>query len=327
MWTLRSSLVLVVALLGCGDDATSGGGGEGAGGTNAGGSDSNGGAPAQGGGAIGGEGAGAGGSGGAPPCTAETLAEAVRTTSTAISGAASAKAITAESGDGSVVAWAGSDGNVHVTRLDAEDQRAGDDLLTAGSEVFGVAASDDGVALLVSRPPDYMAFVLLDDTGAEVVTTNLVGGGDHDVEGTEWFGEFARTGRLVRRADGSYAAYHALHRHWPDGVGHQGDTLRLLTAAGAPAGGGLGLGMQPQHGSTPRRRAERPRPDMHRGLLSGQGHLLQSRCGRDNTGSRRRLRGRLLDPAGRARRERVGFFPRVPGRQWRRTPRIVRAEW
>jgi hypothetical protein len=140
------------------------------------------------------------------------------------------------------VAWAGVDGNVHVTTLDAVDQRVGEDRVVPGTQVFGVAATPDDVALLVARTPDYMTFVRLDASGTVLSETNLVGGGDHQVEGVEWFGEFAQTGRLARLADGSYAAYHALHRRWPDGIGHQGDTLRLFNASGAPTGGGWGWG-------------------------------------------------------------------------------------
>ena len=159
-----------------------------------------------------------------------------------IGGASGSRAITAQAGSASVVAWAGSDGNIHVTKLDAVDQRIGDDLVVAGTQVFGIAATANDVALLVSRAPDFMTFVKVDSSGAVLSETNLVGGGDHQVEGTEWFGEFAQTGRLARLADGSYAAYHALHRRWPDGIGHQGDTLRLFDPSGAPAGAGWGWG-------------------------------------------------------------------------------------
>lgn len=180
--------------------------------------------------------------GGAPPCTATTLAESVRTTSVAIAGASGSRALTAEVGAGSVVAWVGADGKVHATPLDAADQRAGDDVVVDGMQVFGVAATATEVTLLVSRAPDYMTFLRVGLDGTVATTTNLVGGGDHGVEGTEWFGEFATTGRLVAQADGTFAAYHALHRHWPDGIGHQGDTLRLLDGNGAPIGGGWDWG-------------------------------------------------------------------------------------
>jgi hypothetical protein len=109
--------------------------------------------------------------------------------------------------------------------------------LVDGSQVFGVAAGAGDVALLVSRPPDFMTFVRVDMTGTELVKVDLVGGGDHATIGVEWFGEFAQTGRLAVHKDGTYAAYHALHRRWPDNIGHQGDTLRMLDASGNAVGG------------------------------------------------------------------------------------------
>lgn len=230
--------LLVASMLGCGDE------GSGSGGDSSGGATSEGTGSVTGGGpnAGGAPGVGAGSSGGAPPCTADSLEEATRITSVTISGASGSRAITAQAGSASVVAWAGVDGNVHVTTLDAVDQRVGEDRVVPGTQVFGVAATANDVALLVTRAPDYMTFIRLDATGTVLSETNLVGGGDHQVEGVEWFGEFAQTGRLARLADGGYAAYHALHRRWPDGIGHQGDTLRLFDASGAPTGGGWGWG-------------------------------------------------------------------------------------
>jgi hypothetical protein len=166
----------------------------------------------------------------------DSLATAVRVSTVAIDTAWSSLALTAQAGAGSVVAWIGADG-IHVTTLDADDARVGNDRVLEGSQVFGVAASGSDVALLVSRPPDLMTFVRLDAQGAVLTSVDLVGGGDHAVEGVEWFGEFASTGRLVALEDGTFAAYHALHRRWPDGIGHQGDTLRLLDSAGQPLGG------------------------------------------------------------------------------------------
>lgn len=232
---LLSSIAVVASAGGCGEDEpkTSGGGDEGGGGSGASSTTSS---------SSGAGGGGGAGTGGSSACAANTLDEAARITSVAISGASSARAITAQAGAGSVVAWPAPDGKIHITPLDAQDQRSGDDILVDGSQVFGVAASDSDVALLVARPPDYMTFVRVDTKGAVLATTNLVGGGDHAVVGTEWFGEFATTGRLVARGDGTYAAYHALHRRWPDDVGHQGDTLRLLDASGNAAGGGWDWG-------------------------------------------------------------------------------------
>lgn len=263
---LRSSLptsaawpLALLLLAACGDDGgSSSGGGPGAGGGDAQTGSGPGGPGSGAGGPGSGTGGGAGsggdtssgstssgpttssstGAGGAPPCTAETLAESVRVTSVSLDvAAASGRAITAQVGSSSVVAWAGVDGRVHVTSLDAVDARAAADVSVEGTQVFGVAATESDVALLVARAPDFMTFVRLDRVGTELGRADLVGGGDHLVQDVEWFGEFAQTGRFVAVGDGTFAAYHALHRRWPDGIGHQGDTLRLLDGSGAPLGG------------------------------------------------------------------------------------------
>jgi hypothetical protein len=258
------TLLLLSTLLACGDDGagtSSGSGGESGATTGEGGAASSGkgsGNPTSGPGAGGDDatssGSGDGGdpsgssastasssAGGAPPCTAETLAESVRVVTVDGAAPSGSRAVTSEAASGSVVAWVGADG-VHITPLDAVDARAGDDVVLEGTQVFGVVATENDAAVLVSRAPDFMTFIRVDRAGTELARTDLVGGGDHAVQEVEWFGEFATTGRLVGRGDGTYAAYHALHRRWSDGIGHQGDTLRLLDANGAPAGGGWGWG-------------------------------------------------------------------------------------
>ena len=202
-------LPLVLGLSACGDDssATSSGGGSGPG---AGGSGPGTGGPGAGAGGpgsgAGGPGSGSGGEasstgsgdttstttggGGAPPCTAETLAEAVRVSGVTLDvQASSGRALTAQAGSSSVVAWAGADGQVHITPLDVVDARAGADLTVEGTQVFGVAATETDVAVLVSRSPDFMTFVRMDRSGAELGRADLVGGGDHLVQDVEWFGE------------------------------------------------------------------------------------------------------------------------------------------
>ena len=113
--------------------------------------------------------------------------------------------------------------------------------MVAALEPFGLVVDGD-LFLLASRSPDFMTFFRIGVDGSVLASVDLVGGGDHTVEGIEWFGEFARTGRLVKTGAGQFAAYFALHRRWPDGIGHQGDTLRLLDANGASLGGGWGWG-------------------------------------------------------------------------------------
>lgn len=229
-----TSLVLLsFAACGGGDNSGSGGSGASSTGGNATGGASTGGSQ------TGGSSTGGGGSG--PGCS--SLADAIRVTHLTVSTAATSYGvITAQRGDGSIVAWAGGDGLVHVLPLDANDAAAGAELTVPGDRVFGAAATADDVALLVARPPDFMTFTRIDLAGQTLASADLVGGGDHNTVGVEWFGEFAQTGRLVAQSDGSYAAYHALHRRWPDNIGHQGDTLRLLGKDGSAQNGGWDWG-------------------------------------------------------------------------------------
>lgn len=180
------------------------------------------------------------GTGGAEPCPGTTLTDLTKISTHAISGANGAKALYAETPAGGYVAWPAGDG-VHITPLDANDAPAGGDLVVAALEPFGLVVDGD-IFLLASRSPDFMTFFRIGVDGTVLASVDLVGGGDHQVEGVEWFGEFAQTGRLAQTGPGTFAAYFALHRRWPDGIGHQGDTLRLLDANGAPQGGGWGWG-------------------------------------------------------------------------------------
>ncbi len=228
-----ASLVLSLAACDGGGGSSSGG----SGGTSTGGSTTGG--STTGGSSTGGS--STGGGGGGPGCF--SLADATRVTYLTVSAKCTTnRVVTAQRGDGSVVAWAGNDGLVHVLPLDANDAAAGPELTVEGNQVFGAAATADDVALLVGRPPDYMTFTRIDNAGQTLASADLVGGGDHNTVGVEWFGEFAQTGRLVAQSDGSYAAYHALHRRWPDNIGHQGDTLRLLGKDGSAQNGGWGWG-------------------------------------------------------------------------------------
>lgn len=105
-------------------------------------------------------------------------------------------------------------------------------LRVSGDGVLGFAAGPSEWGLLVRRAPDQLWVVRVSEAGAVLRETALIAGGDHAVVGTEWFGEFAQTGRLVR-IEGGYAAYSAVHRRWPDNIGHQGDQLRRVMDDGS----------------------------------------------------------------------------------------------
>lgn len=215
------------------------GGGGAAGKAQAGGAGAAGNAQAGGGGAAG---VAQGGSAGGPPaCTGTTLQAATRVTPLASSAGAGPSIATSERPSGGAVAWSAG-GKVRIAPLDAVDARAGADVVLDGDVVYGLVATDVDAAVLFSRAPDFMTFVRVDWTGKELARVDLLGGKDHAVQGNEWFYEFAKTGRLARGAGDTYVAYFALHRRWPDGIGHQGDTLRFLDKSGKPLGGGWGWG-------------------------------------------------------------------------------------
>jgi len=51
------------------------------------------------------------------------------------------------------VGWPDTAGNVHLTPLDADEQRSGPDVVVQGDEIRGLVAHDDGLALLVVDEP------------------------------------------------------------------------------------------------------------------------------------------------------------------------------
>lgn len=103
---------------------------------------------------------------------------------------------------------------------------------TTGSQIYGLAANADHVAVLVSRGSDVLALVILDRAGSVVHDGIVIGDVDHNVTDNEWFGPLIRTGRLTWTGD-KWAAYYAVQRLWPDGVAHYGDQLRLYDEDGS----------------------------------------------------------------------------------------------
>ncbi len=135
-----------------------------------------------------------------------------------------------QSDGSSRVAWTDGTGSVHVTPLDGNDNRRGADLTTAGTELRGFAALDDGAAVMVRRD-DVMAVVRLDDTGATLFTANTAGGTPHDVEGARWIDDWSHDGRLAWSGS-QFAAYHGQTGNHGASGNHQGDRFELLDPAG-----------------------------------------------------------------------------------------------
>ena len=203
---------------GTGGGTTPGGGAGGSGG-------------AGGGGGAGGSGGSGGSGGGTAACTrGGPLDAALRLTP--ITGTSAGGVVHfAQTATGGAVAFRAADG-VHITPLGKDDARAGADVVVAGTGVLGFATAPGEFAVLVPRPPDQLVLVRISEAGAVLKETTLIAGGDHATVGVEWFGEFAVTGRLVR-IPGGYAAYSAVHRRWPDLIGHQGDQLRRVMDTGS----------------------------------------------------------------------------------------------
>jgi len=120
------------------------------------------------------------------------------------------------------VGWPDDQGTVHLTPLDDELQRIGDDLTVAGDEIRGLVAHDDGLALLVVKEP-VMSFVRLEQDGTERWRKDLVGTGGQG-SGASWIDFWPHESRLAW--DGRRYAAYVGHTHNFGGRGtHQGDLL------------------------------------------------------------------------------------------------------
>ncbi|MFH1845260.1 MAG: hypothetical protein ABIF77_18910, partial [bacterium] len=136
---------------------------------------------------------------------------------------------------GSRVAWTDGTGTVHITPLDARDQRAGDDVTLPGDEVRGFVAHDVGATLLLRRG-DTMVLVQVDGHGAAVFERVLAGDNSHGHVGDQWIDSWSHEGRLAA-TDTRFAAYFGLTQLWDSG-NHQGDALHYFDIAGTSTGGG-----------------------------------------------------------------------------------------
>lgn len=131
---------------------------------------------------------------------------------------------------GAVVGWSDGDG-VHVTHVDGSGSVL-DDSTVDGDRLYGLAAHEDGRAVMVSRGTDILALVILDAAGDVVYDDTIIGGVPHDVTENEWFGPQIRDGRLTWTGS-QWATYFTVQRLWDDGVAHYGDQLRLYDPDGS----------------------------------------------------------------------------------------------
>src|SRR5690606_29040233 len=136
----------------------------------------------------------------------------------------------ATSGGGAIVAWRGS-AAIQIAHVDGSGDVVTESTVE-GSRLFGLAAHDQGRAVLVSRSPDILALVILDHTGAVVSDQTVIGGVPHDVGENEWFGTLIQQGAITWTGT-QWALYYTVQRLWSDGVAHYGDQLRLYDADGS----------------------------------------------------------------------------------------------
>ena len=145
-------------------------------------------------------------------------------------------------GDGAAIAWS-TGSAVYFTRVDAQGNRVGSDVMIPGTSAHGLTASPTGLASLVRRTPggglsDELWLVDASQSGTVNLDVRLTGGntpmlsGNSCVNvGTEWFDGFYRRGRILWTGT-QYAIYFTLQRCWPDKIAHQGDTYRFYDKAG-----------------------------------------------------------------------------------------------
>jgi hypothetical protein len=134
-------------------------------------------------------------------------------------------------GGGALAAW-NAGGTVRIQRLAGDGAAFGDPIDVAGNGLWGLAATPEGPAVLVSRGSDALYLVGTSDAGGVRFENRLLGEVDHDVTGNEWFGTGIRYGRLAWTGT-ELAAYYTVNRLWPDGIAHYGDQLRMYGPDGA----------------------------------------------------------------------------------------------
>ncbi len=126
----------------------------------------------------------------------------------------------------SPAAWVGwSDGRAaYLTPLDADDQRAGPDIVLDAEEVRGLTVHPDGspAALLVQG--DELRLARFAPDGSPQLDILIIGDNRHNREGDKWSEAFSYESRLVwSEAAGEYGVYAGHSAHFGGNGVHQGD--------------------------------------------------------------------------------------------------------
>ncbi|MCC7018119.1 MAG: hypothetical protein IT332_00095 [Ardenticatenales bacterium] len=125
---------------------------------------------------------------------------------------------------GAKIAWSDTEAQVHVTKIDGDGRRLGDDAVVAGDEVRGLVAHTDGGTAMLVVTGNVMSLVRLDAAGATVFRKDLVGLQPQTVTGSKWVDSWGHEGRLVF-AENTYAAYFGHTQFFGANGKHQGDLL------------------------------------------------------------------------------------------------------
>jgi hypothetical protein len=153
---------------------------------------------------------------------------------------------------GSWLAWVGTDDQIHLGRLDCDDQLEGEPIAFEGIDLQDVLADENGVVVLVTRagecgdgplcggessPCNTMHMVRFDNDGNQVwerQVTNLGDGLDGYDDGARFVWWYQHHGRLA--TDGAnYAAYFGVAVTVANGDCvdiHQGDRMQVVDADG-----------------------------------------------------------------------------------------------
>ena len=175
-----------------------------------------------------------------PACTPGNFASLL-TTSAISNSSHSGPVFAAPLSDGTALVAFHGGGTIHVVQVTATGTRTGTEYTTTGTRLYGLAAHDNGRAVLVSRGSDELALVAWDAAGNQDFDITILGNVPHDVVGNEWFGALLRQGRITWTGN-AWATYNTVQRLWSDMIAHYGDTLRYYDADGNQLGGGWGWG-------------------------------------------------------------------------------------
>lgn len=127
--------------------------------------------------------------------------------------------------DGGVVVGWNAGGAITLRRLGGDGSLVGEAISIDGNGLWGVAATPNVLAALVSRGSDALYVAGTSYAGEPRFATRALGEVDHGVTENEWFGTGIRYGRLTWTGT-ELAAYYTVNRLWADGIAHYGDQLR-----------------------------------------------------------------------------------------------------